>query len=50
MIADQIAHVSMLGSAIPVRLRTYDHNGQPSVVVVGALVPMGTYSIVGRAG
>ena len=36
MIADQIAHVSMLESAIPVRLRTFDHNGQPSVVATPA--------------
>ena len=36
MIADQIAHVSMLESSIPVRLRTFDHNGQPSVVATPA--------------
>ena len=36
MIADQIAHVQMMGGVAPVRLRTYDHNGQPSVVATPA--------------
>ena len=36
MIADQLAHVQMMGGSAPVRLRTYDHNGQPSVVATPA--------------
>lgn len=36
MIADQLAYVQMMGGVTPVRLRTYDHNGQPSVVATPA--------------
>ena len=36
MIADQLAHVQMMGGATPVRLRAFDYNGQPSVVATPA--------------